>query len=367
MFEGDYLKKYIVLLPVFILYISIFRFVYLENGLIIIINVCLPIFMGIIIATLLNPVLIFIQKRLKINNRYLAIFLTFLFILLIIAIIVTIITPNMTKSIKHLMKDIPILFYKADNYLSKFGDINSILKNYLVEITYKFSSIMSAFLNFAVEKVINIFAAVGNLLLAVIISIYILYDKEKIEKWLYKLFYTILGKNVTIEIFKTIHNLYDNVSSYITGKIIASIITGFLIFIGSKYIIKNPYPVIDGLLIGITNIIPYFGTIVGGIPILLINILYNPNKGFLMLIYILIVQQIDNLIIDPHVLSSKLSIKPILVIISIIIGGGLFGPVGLFLATPIAALIKQFIDAFISYKLKEKSKLNTFVDKTVDK
>uniref|UniRef100_UPI0028B110EF AI-2E family transporter n=1 Tax=Sedimentibacter sp. TaxID=1960295 RepID=UPI0028B110EF len=157
------------------------------------------------------------------------------------------------------------------------------------------------------------------------------------------------------ETFKIIHSLYDNISSYITGKIIASLITGFLVYIGSKYIIKNPYPVIDGLMIGVTNIIPYFGTLIGGIPVLLINVLYNPQKGFLMLIYILIVQQIDNLIIDPQILSSKLAIKPILIIISIIIGGGLFGAVGLFLATPVASLIKQFIDAYMNYKLKEKN------------
>lgn len=349
------MKKFIVLLPIFILYISVFRFIYLENGLTVIINVMLPVFMGIIIATLLNPFLVYLQKRLKIKNRYLAIFLTFLFIILVIAVIVTIITPNITKSIKHLIKDIPVLFYKAESYMSDFGDKNSILKSYLVEITYKFSSVMSSLLNFAIEKVINIFAAIGNLLLAVIISIYILYDKEKIEKWLFKLCHTLFGKKVASEIFKIIHSLYDNISSYITGKIIASLITGFLVYIGSKYIIKNPYPVIDGLMIGIANIIPYFGTLIGGIPVLIINILHNPQKGFLMLIYILIVQQIDNLIIDPHILSSKLAIKPIIIIISIIIGGGLFGAVGLFLATPVASLIKQFIDAYMNYKLKEKS------------
>ncbi|WP_312700425.1 AI-2E family transporter [Sedimentibacter sp.] len=347
------MKKLIVLLPVFVLYICIFRFIYLEDGLTVINNVLLPIFVGIIIATLLNPFLVYLQKRLKIKNRHLAIFLTFLFIILIIAVIVTIITPNITKSIKHLIKDIPVLFYKAESYLSDFGDKNSILKSYLLELTYKFSSSMTSILNFAVEKVINIFAAIGNLLLAVIISIYILYDKEKIEMWLFKLCHTFFGKSTAREIFKIIHSLYDNISSYITGKIIASLITGFLVYAGSKYIIRNPYPVIDGMMIGVSNIIPYFGTLIGGIPVLLINVLYNSQKGFLMLIYLLIIQQIDNLVIDPQILSSKLEIKPLIIIISIIIGGGLFGAVGLFLATPVASLIKQLIDAYMDFKLKE--------------
>lgn len=341
-------------LPVFILYISTFRFVYLEDGLSLILDVCFPIIVGIIIASILNPILVFIQHKLKLKNRYVAIIITFLFIILVIALIVTIITPTIINSIKQLMKDIPVLFYKANKYLSDFGDENAFLKSNLLEITEKFSNVMSTLLNFAIEKVINTFAAIGNTLLAIIISIYILIDKEKIENWTLNLCCAVCGKKVSLEMFKILHSLYDNVSSYIAGKLMASVITGILIFIGSKYVIKNPYPAIDGLIIGITNIIPYFGTFIGGIPILLINILYDSQKGFLMLIYILIVQQIDNLIIDPRVLSSRLSIKPIIIIISIIIGGGLFGPVGLFLATPVAALTKTTIDTFMKFKLKEK-------------
>lgn len=342
-------------LPAFVLYISVFRFIYLEDGLNIIIHVCLPIIVGIIIASVLNPILVFIQSKIGIKNRYIAIIITFLFIILIISLVVTIITPNIINSIKKLMKDIPVLFYKANKYLSDFGNENAFLKSWLVEITEKFSSLMSSSLNFAIEKVINIFAAVGNLLLAIIISIYILIDKEKIENWMLRLCCTIFGKKISREMFKVIHSLYNNVSSFIAGKLIASVITGFLIYIGSKYVIKNPYPAIDGLIIGVTNIIPYFGTFIGGIPIMLINLLYDSGKGFLTLVYILIVQQIDSLIIDPRILSSKLSIKPIIIIISIIIGGGLFGPVGLFLATPVAALTKSSIDAFMKFKLKDNN------------
>lgn len=338
-------------LPIFITYISIFRFIYLEDGLSVILQVCLPIIMGIIIAAVLNPVLVFIQNKLKIKSRFISIIITFLFIIIIISIVITIITPNIVNSIKQLLMDVPILFYKANNYISDFGDKNAVLESFLIDVTEKFSTIMSSLLDFAIEKVINIVAAVGNSLLSLIISVYILVDKEKIENWTFRLSCTILGNKTTKETFKIIHSLYDNVSSYISGKLIASVITGILVYLGSKYIIKNPYPAIDGLIIGITNIIPYFGTFIGGIPIVVINLLYSSRKGFLTLIYILIIQQVDNLIIDPKILSSRLSIKPIIIITSIIIGGGLFGPVGLFLATPVAALTKSSIDAFVKFKL----------------
>ncbi len=93
---------------------------------------------------------------------------------------------------------------------------------------------------------------------------------------------------------------------------------------------------------------------IGAVPILLINMLHDSRKGFLLLIYILMVQEVDSLVIDPRILSSRLSVKPIIVIISIIVGGGLFGGVGLFLATPVAALTKSLIDTFIELRLKEK-------------
>jgi len=349
------LKAILGFIPIFILYITVFRFVYLEGGLSIIINVCLPILLGIIMASVLNPLLVFIQKTFKIKNRVTAIIITFMIILIMISVILTIITPNIIKSIKQLMTDLPALFYKTDKYLSDFGKENNLIESWLIELTEKLSSLMSSLLNFAFEKVINIFAALGNLLLAIIISIYVLIDKEKIENWTFRFSCTIFGSKMTQEMFKIIHSLYNNLSSYIVGKLIASVITGLLIFIGSKYIIKTPYPAIDGLFIGITNIIPYFGTFIGGAPIIIINTLYNPHKGFLIFIYILIVQQIDNLIIDPRILSNKLSIKPIIIISSIIVGGGLFGPVGLFLATPVAALIKSSIDVFMNYKFNENN------------
>ncbi len=348
------MKKYLLFLPVFVLYISVFRFIYLDNGLSLILQVCLPIIMGIIFASVLNPVLLFIQHKLNIKNRYLALLFTFSFVLLIISLIVTIITPSIVLSLRKLTGDIPVLFYRANKYLSDFGEGNSILKIFLEEIVAKFSHFISSILNFAIEKVINIVAALGNMLLAIIISIYILIDKEKIENWTMRLCCSTFGRKATHNAFKIMHRLYDNVSGYIGGKIISSVITGILTYVGSKYLLKNPYPVIDGVIIGVTNIIPYFGTLIGAVPILLINMLHDTRKGFLLLIYILMVQEVDSLVIDPRILSSRLSVKPIIVIISIIVGGGLFGGVGLFLATPVAALTKSLIDTFIELRLKEK-------------
>ncbi|MDD3752175.1 MAG: AI-2E family transporter [Tissierellia bacterium] len=345
-------KNSFVILPVFIFYIAVFRFIYLENGLSLIIQVCFPIFAGILLAAVLNPVLVFIEKTLRIDNRYISVILTYLLVFLMISIVVKTITPNIINSIVELSKDIPKLYRKANSLLSLLSD-ELIVKIYLAEIVQKLSSILTAIINNTLTKVIDIFMAFANALLSIIISVYILMDKESIENWSKEFFGLFVGKKTANDIIKITHVLYRNVSNYISGKATASLFIALLIYIGSKYVIKCPYPVIDGMVIGITNMIPYFGTLIGSVPIVLINVLYAPQKGALLFILILILQQVESLIIDPKILSSQLSIKPLLVIISIIIGGGLFGPLGLFFAVPVAALIKSIVDVYMMKKLNK--------------
>lgn len=344
-------KNSLIILPVFIFYIAVFRFIYLENGLSKIIQVCFPIFSGVLLAAILNPVLVFFEKKLKIDNRYISVIMTYLFVFLMLSIVVKTITPNIINSISELSQDIPRLYKKANSMLSILSD-ELIVKIYLAEIAQKLSSILTAIINNALTKVINIFMAFANTLLSIIISVYILIDKESIINWFKEFASLFIGRKAANDIVRISHILYRNVSSYISGKATASLIIAFLIYIGSKYIIKCPYPAIDGMVIGITNMIPYFGTFIGSVPIVLINVLYTPQKGALLFILILILQQLESLIIDPKILGSQLSIKPLLVIISIIIGGGLFGPLGLFFAVPVAALIKSIVDVYMLKSLK---------------
>jgi len=345
-------RNIFVILSIFVLFIAIFRFIYLEDGLSVIIQACFPIFTGILLAAILNPILVFLEKPLKIKNRYAAVFMTYMFIFLISSILVKIIAPNIINSTMQLSRDIPRLYREANKLLSLLGD-DLIVKIYFTEIVQKLSHFLTAIINNALSKVINIFMALANALLSIIISVYVLIDKENIESWAGEFFSLFMRKKTARDIIKISHILYHNVSSYISGKAAASLIIALLTYAGSKYIIKCPYPVIDGMVIGITNMIPYFGTFIGGIPIVLINVLYNSQKGFLLLILILILQQIESLIIDPKIIGSQLSIKPLLVIISIIIGGGLFGTLGLFFAAPVAALIKSIVDVCIAKKLNK--------------
>lgn len=357
-------KNFFMLIPAFIVYIIIFRFLYLENGMSIIIKICLPILLGLFIAVLLNPVLIFLEHSFNIYNRSIAILATYTFFLGIISLIITVVTPSTIHSLTRLVKDIPVLFNSLNNFILEFIDKYGMLGNtesfyislqeYLFNYAQKITSLLTIFINAAIGHVLNIISAIWNFILAVIISVYILMDKENFENWFYKLCHSLFEKKIANEIIYIGYSLNKNLTIFILAKLLDSLIVGFIAFIGSKYIIKAPYPLIDGLIIGFTNIIPYFGAFIGGVPVTLITFLYNPSKGFLMGIFIFILQQFDGLIIGPKIIGVQLSIKPIIIIISIIIGGGLFGLVGMFLATPIVALFITSIDAYMKIKLKDK-------------
>ena len=358
-------KSFFMLIPAFIVYIIIFRFLYLENGLSTIIKICLPILLGLFIAVLLNPVLIFLEHSINIHNRIIAILATYTLFFGIISLMFIVVTPSTIHSLTQLLKDIPILFNSLNNFIldfiDKYGMLGRtesfyfLLQENLFNYAQKFTSILTSFLNAAIGHIINIFSAIWNFILAVIISVYILMDKENFENWFYKLCHSLFEKKLANEIVYIGYSLNKNVTSYIFGKLLDSLIVGIIAFIGSRYIINSPYPLIDGLIIGITNIIPYFGAFIGGIPVTLVTFLYNPSKGFLMGIFIFILQQLDGLIIGPKIIGVQLSIKPIIIIISIIIGGGLFGLVGMFLATPFVALFITSIDAYMKIKLKDKN------------
>lgn len=357
-------KNFFMLIPVFIVYVIVFRFLYLENGLSTIIKICLPIFLGLFIAVLLNPLLIFLQYKVKIKSRSISLLITYTMFFGIISIIITVIAPSIIHNLSLLLKDLPKLFFSANRYVSNlvenyslFGGTESFyftLQEYLFNFAQKFTSLLTTFINIAIGHVIDIFAAVWDFILAVIISVYILLDKENFENWFYKLCHSLFEKKYAEDIVYIGYSLNKNVTNFIIGKLLDSLLIGFIAFLGSKYIIRSPYPLIDGLIIGVTNVIPYFGAFIGGVPVTLVTLLHNPTKGIFMAIFILLLQQFDGMILGPKIIGIRLSIKPIVIILSIIIGGGLFGIVGMFLATPIVALIKTSADAYINIKLKDK-------------
>jgi len=326
-------------------------------------HICLPVFAGLFIAIALNPVLIFIQTKLKIKSRGIAILLTFLLFIFVLVLLFIMVVPGIVQSLTEFVKDIPNLVRVINDYVIEIGDtmieggasdLYNKFEEAILSFTQKLYEVASSLLNTVIISAIGILSALWNFLISIFISIYILYDKEHFENLFYRICHSVFEKKHADEILKLGYNLYYNVTSFISGKLLDSFIIGVIAYVGAKYLINAPYSLIIGVIIGLTNMIPYFGPFIGGIPATIITLLYNPAKGLWMALFVLILQQFDGWFLGPKILGIKLELRPVWIIIAIIIGGGLFGPIGMFLATPFAALIKTFLEGYMTLKLKDK-------------
>ena len=161
-------------------------------------------------------------------------------------------------------------------------------------------------------------------------------DKEKFIYQIKKLTYALFSNKRATKIIRSGREFNIVFSEYLIGKMIDSLIIGIICFIGTL-IIRVPYPLLISTIVGVTNMIPYFGPFIGMIPAVLITLFYNPIKALWMFIFILGLQQFDGLYLGPKILGTKLGLSPFWVITAIIVGGKLFGILGMLLAAPIGS------------------------------
>ena len=192
-----------------------------------------------------------------------------------------------------------------------------------------------------------------KLLSGIVISIYYLIDKESIIMNFKKFIYSILNETHAIRIidFGKIANI--TFKKFFIGKIIDSIIFGIITFIGF-IILQIPYALPFSLLIGVTNMIPYFGNIMGMVPAAIITLFFSPIKSLELVLFIITLSNIDGWFISPKIIGDKVGLSPLLIILGIVLGGGLFGILGMLLGVPTIALVKILLEEFMNKRTENK-------------
>jgi predicted PurR-regulated permease PerM len=186
-----------------------------------------------------------------------------------------------------------------------------------------------------------------------IISIYILKDKEIFIQSSKKFLYALFNKS-SVNTFLSFGKEVDSIfSRYIIGKAIDSTIIGLLCAIGMS-LLDAPYGLLISLIVGVTNMIPYFGPFIGMIPAFFITLLFDPIKALWVLLFVFILQQFDGFYLGPKILGEKVGVSPFWIILAVTLGGGTFGVLGMFLGVPIIAIAKILIERFIEKRLKTK-------------
>lgn len=358
MISRENIKYYI-----FIAFISILMFKILDNpyrfidGISGLIKFFSPFLLGLLIALLINPMMMFIEKGFKFP-RLVNILISYIIVFILLVASLQLIIPSLVNTLNTIINEIPTYIANITLLLSKYmphtsllntigfhlqQNLDSILKN-LVEILSKFSSDLLTYI-FSITSILL------NLLVGVILSIYMLFDKEKIAMGCKKLLYSSMSRKKASEIISFFRTSHDIFYHYIIGKLIDSLIIGVIAFIGFKFIVRIENSLFLALIVFLTNIIPYFGPFIGAVPPILMTLVYSPIKALWVAIFILILQQIDGNIIGPKVMGDQVGLSPLWIISAVLIGGSLFSIIGVFLSVPIAAIIKVYLEKYIKKNL----------------
>ena len=192
-----------------------------------------------------------------------------------------------------------------------------------------------------------------NVLLAFVISCYLVFGKNRLLRSCKRVAYAFLPEDVCLSLFDILNNCNDIFSSFITGKAIDSSIIGFLTFLAMTFL-KLEYAVMISLIVGITNMIPYFGPFIGAVPGILILLIVDVKQALIFAVLILAIQQLDGNVIGPKILGKSTGLQPISIIFAVTVGGALAGPLGMFLGVPVVAVITYLVSQLLDYLLKKK-------------
>lgn len=337
-----------------------------------------PVTYGLAIAFLLNPIMQqfekllckipknkTIDKKTKSMFRGISIILSIIVALLMIFLVSSFVFPELIESLENIYTSIP----SKIEYLNKMVD-NIINSNKFVSdnidslITYAtdhltvwikttFSEKLAIYINYITNSLTSVVNIVFNVVIGLACSIYLLFNKEKFMAQCKKMLFAFLKSKKANNVIAISKESYDIFAHSIIGKIIDSIILGFICFVLMK-ILHFPYPVLISVIIGITNVIPLFGPWIGGLPCGLLVMLTEPSQTIYFAILILFLQQFDANFLTPKVVGNYIGLPAFWVIVSCLIGGGFFGVLGLILCVPIFGILYHLFSRFLSKKLNNK-------------
>ena len=310
----------------------------------------MTIIMSIFIAILLEPIVKYLKRKSKIND-ILAISLSIAFVVLIFTILSLIVIPEIISSLKVLNNIYPYISEKATtmgknlvNYLAEkniytvnMDEVNSYFTNFIANNVTNIRKIVSALFGSLVDWTIGF----TNLFLAFVLAFLILLDKKHLIKTLENIIIIIFGVKNTPYIMNKLKLSKEIFLNYVSGKLIVSAIVGLCVYI-VLLVTGTPYAALSAVLLGVGNMIPYVGSIIGGIIAFFLILLVAPIKTIILLVAIAISQLVDGFIVGPKIIGNKVGLNTFWVIVSMIIFGNLFGIVGMFLGAPIMSILKLF-------------------------
>lgn len=338
-----------------------------------------PIIWGLVIAYLLWPSVKLLERRVMkpilkkvspkrdLNRlaRALSILVAIVVALLLIATLMYLIIPQLYTSIESIVVNTPQYYETVSKWITNFLKDYPQAEQILLEATGNASQTLSDWARASVlpylSKIItnlstglySVLRAILNMLIGFVVACYVLGNVETCAAACKKILYSLFSVQHTDSILSAVRFTDRAFNGFINGKIIDSAIIGVLCYVVCS-ILQMPYVVLVSVIVGVTNIIPVFGPFIGGIPTALIILLVSPAKALVYVIFIIVLQQIDGNIIGPKILGSSIGINGFWIMFAILLGGGLFGIIGMILAVPLFAVLYSGISLLVDTRLKKR-------------
>lgn len=354
-----------------------------------------PIFMGAVIAFLLLPIhrsiLYFLaamtpDRRLE-NRRdkaflnIVAIILSLLFAFILIYLLLAMVVPQVYQSIVGLVQAIPDYIEVVQGWLQTFFEDNPDIQAAIMPVYSSAAASLEQWLNSDIlpnlesltttfqwirttilpnitgvvagvsGMLVEFLVLIKDLLIAVIVSVYLLVRKDIFAAQSKKIVYSIFRTDIADLIVEETRNAYRIMSGFINGKLLDSLIIGIICLVCCN-IFKFPYPALVATIVGVTNIIPFFGPFIGAVPCGLLIFLVDPLQAVYFAIFILVLQQFDGNILGPKILGESTGLASFWVLFSILLFGGLFGFGGMVLGVPVFAMIYSVVSRLVAYGLR---------------
>ena len=344
------------------------------------VQILAPFIWGLVISYLLTPLMTSIEKHLffplskkiykksKKNTgkgfaRGMSVLLSEIVLVLILVALVYLILPQMLSSIQTLIQNSGIYMDNLSAWLDGLFKNYPLLDQYVGDMLESININLGNWLQTTLlprlgnvvtsvtSGVYGVAKSIYNLIIGIIVSIYLLNDKEGFLAAVKRMSYSVFSVE-TVERIRIGLNFVDKTfMSFLNGKLLDSFIIGIICYIVCS-ILQMPYTLLVSVIVGVTNIIPFFGPLIGAVPSALIILMVNPTKCLIFVIFVIILQQIDGNIIGPRILGNSTGITGFWVIFSIILGGGLFGFWGMFLGVPVFVVLYSLANNLIVKKLK---------------
>lgn len=348
------------------IYFAFYKIDLLMNAFRMIMGLMMPFILGFAIAFLLNkPMMMFEQKvfknlRLKQQTkRNIATVVTVVLAIIIVIFFLALLIPQLVESMFSLIASFPGYvadFQKfAESYMSDHAINAAELTKYIENTDFfdKITNVVTTALPQMLKFTFQFGSTMLDILLGIMSAVYMLMDKERLMRYVKKINYAVFPVEASAYLHRMALASADIFNNFIIGKAIDSLIIGILCYIGSL-IFQFPYALLLSVFVGVTNMIPVFGPFIGAIPGIFILFIIHPIEALYFALFVFVLQQFDGNILGPMILGDKLGMPSIGILFSVVVGGGLFGVVGMFIGVPCFAVIYAAVKEFVNYRLDKK-------------